>query len=76
MSRTTWNSELKNLVQQRWRIGDIFRLSEVYQIKTHFQVLYPNNLHLEEKLQQRLQNLRDEGVVEFVDYQGNYRRIG
>ena len=35
---------------------------------------YPKNSHVQAKIRQQLQILRDHGIVEFVNYQGVYRR--
>jgi DNA-binding HxlR family transcriptional regulator len=76
MGKTTWKSELKCLIQQRWQLDETFLLSDVYEFKSDFQRSYPGNSHIDKKLQQTLQQLREDGIVEFVDYQGTYRRIG
>ena len=35
---------------------------------------YPKNRHVQAKIRQQLQILREHGVVDFVNYQGVYRR--
>ena len=35
---------------------------------------YPKNRHVQAKIRQQLQILRDHGIVEFVNYQGRYQR--
>ena len=35
---------------------------------------YPKNRHVQAKIRQQLQILRGHGIVEFVNYQGVYRR--
>jgi type II restriction enzyme len=75
VARQTWNSELKKLVRQNWKAGQTFTLAEVYRFETHFRRLYPSNLHIPDKLRQTMQNLRDEGLVEFVDDDGACRMI-
>jgi type II restriction enzyme len=73
--RRTWRSELRKLVEQNWKVGQTFSLDEVYSLAAHFRRLYPSNKHVREKLRQIMQQLRDEGLVEFIDDWGNSRRI-
>ena len=58
-----------------WRIGQAFTLEDVYQFDGHFAHLYPENAHRLDKLRQTLQHLRNEGLVEFLDDHGRYRRL-
>jgi len=70
----TWDSELRDLIQQTWKSGQTFSLADVYRFENHFQRLYPSNAHIQDKLRQTMQHLRDDGFVEFVDDVGTYRR--
>lgn len=74
-ARRTWKSELRKLVEQKWKVGQSFSLDEVYSFDSHFHRLYPSNSHVRDKLRQIMQQLRDEGTVEFIDNYGVYRRI-
>jgi type II restriction enzyme len=71
----TWDSELEQIIKRHWRPGQDFTLDEVYRHEPHFSRLYPNNRHRLQKLRQTLQHLRDQGVLEFVDDQGRYKRL-
>jgi type II restriction enzyme len=71
----TWRSELRKLVEQKFKVDQTFSLDEVYSFDEHFHRLYPSNAHVRDKLRQIMQQLRDEGLVEFIDDWGNYRRI-
>lgn len=73
--RRTWKSELRKLIEQKWTVGQAFSLDEVYAFAAHFEHLYPSNSHIQDKLRQVVQQLRDEGLVEFIDDGGSYRRI-
>ena len=76
MPRTTWKSELAEIVRQKWEVGQIFTFAKVCQFEEHFRHLYPANNHVQHKLCEIMQKLRDEdGLVEFLDYRGTYRRI-
>lgn len=43
-----------------------FSLAEVYNRSEELQELYPNNLHVRDKIRQQLQRLRDMGLLEFL----------
>lgn len=66
--------ELREYIADRWRPGEIFSLTEVYDYVSEFSANHPDNAHVPDKLRQLLQRLRDEGSVEFVDEHGTYRR--
>ena len=71
-----WVGLLRKAIRQRWEIGELFSLDDVYKFETLFSGIYPRNSHVKDKLRQTLQFLRDQGLVEFVDDHGMYRRIG
>ncbi len=49
-----------------------FNLSEAYTLESHLSRLHPANRHVQPKIRQQLQLLRDLGLVEFLG-SGNYR---
>jgi hypothetical protein len=51
-----------------------FKLSEVYDHVEKLQVLHPMNNHIEAKIRQQLQVLRDLNMLEFLDQRGTYRK--
>ena len=53
-----------------------FNLSEIYRYESKMSGYYPDNDHIEEKIRQQLQVLRDENVLIFIDDNGNYKYIG
>jgi type II restriction enzyme len=58
------------------RIGKSqFSLDEVYAYEHELKVAYPGNHHVRAKIRQRMQVLRDNGYLEFVD-KGIYRLTG
>jgi hypothetical protein len=71
----TWLSELETIITNRYAVGQLFTLADVYQLEPHFRPLYPKNRHIPEKLRQTLQSMRDAGSIEFVDDAGTYRRL-
>ncbi len=50
-----------------------FSLSDVYSFTEQLRMLHPENHHIEAKIRQQLQILRDEGILEFVG-RGRYRK--
>lgn len=54
--------------------ADEFNLSDVYEFEDELHALYPNNNHVQDKIRQELQELRDMGYIEFCG-RGNYRKI-
>jgi type II restriction enzyme len=60
-------------------IGKVeFDLDDVYTFEGHLKSIYPNNMHVKQKIRQQLQVLRDRGFLDFVS-RGHYRlrsRIG
>jgi len=52
-----------------------FELEELVKVCEPLAILeYPRNRHVQAKIRQQLQILRGHGIVEFVNYQGVYRR--
>jgi len=47
----------------------------MYGFEERLKELHPENEHVKAKIRQQLQVLRDEDVVQFVDYDGKYRLI-
>ncbi len=65
-----WTLDVLNAVRSLGR-RDI-TLADVYSFSTHLRRLHPQNRHVEEKIRQQLQRLRDLGFLEFVG-RGRYR---
>lgn len=71
----TWDDELAKIIRKRWRVGQTFKLEEIYKFEDHFSRTYPENNFIQEKLRQALQHLRDQKIVEFMSDRGTYKRI-
>lgn len=54
--------------------ANIFKLEQAYAYKQHLQELHPENRNVEAKIRQQLQELRDLGLIEFID-RGVYRKL-
>ena len=50
-----------------------FSLDEIYKYENEMRKHYPDNNHIEDKIRQQLQYLRDEEIVSFLDDNGNYK---
>ncbi|HXJ93970.1 MAG TPA: DpnI domain-containing protein [Terriglobia bacterium] len=59
-----WTLDVLQLVRSLQK--QEFSLSEVYGRSVEVQRLYPNNLHVREKIRQQLQRLREMGLIEFL----------
>ena len=70
-----WKSEVCLIIKQICPIGEMFNLYDIYKHKEQLQNLYPNNNHIEDKIRQTLQYLRDDEIIEFIDNNGEYKRI-
>ncbi len=51
-----------------------FTLQDIYGYKEYLQSLHPNNHHVQDKIRQQLQILRDNGIITF-EKRGRYRMI-
>ncbi len=71
----TWRKEVRVRIEGKWEVGELFTIGEVYDFETELQQVYPGNRNVRAKLRQILQELRDEGTLEFLQQNGTYRRI-
>ena len=69
--KMTWRTAVLRALDSLGR--ENFTLQEMYAFADWFSELFPSNLHIEDKIRQQLQYLRDEGYLEFVDNHGTYR---
>lgn len=67
-----WNKAVFNIID--CFKNDQFILSDVYFHELDLQKKFPKNSHVKAKIRQTLQNLRDLGLIEFID-SGCYRRL-
>ena len=70
-SRVPWPIAVSILIRP---LGDAFTLSEVYALADPLRRGFPNNNHVEAKIRQSLQVLRDRGRIAFEGH-GRYRRL-
>lgn len=56
------------------RLEDSFSLNQVYAFADLLKLKHPENNHVKDKIRQRLQVLRDRGIIEFLG-RGHYRKL-
>lgn len=71
----TWESDVREIIEGNWRRGSTFTLRELYAVGRHLKKRHPENRHVEEKIRQTLQRLRDLRLIDFIDQNGTYRRV-
>lgn len=70
-----WKDNVRTVIQNNWSVGESFTLNDIYNFKNEFSGTYPDNEHVEEKIRQTLQYLRDDGILEFINNNGFYKRL-
>ena len=68
-----WNFIVYTLIKRNFK-NNSFILDELYNYEQYFKLVYPANYHIQEKLRQTLQNLRNKGFIEF-QAKGQYQLI-
>lgn len=68
-----WNYIVYVIINKNFK-GRVFDLTELYEFEQYFKIVYPDNAHIKEKLRQTLQNLRNKGLLTFVN-KGQYQLI-
>ena len=66
-----WKKELFDIVNKFDSYE--FSIDQVYQFRDHFRNLFPLNNHIDDKIRQTLQFLRNDGLIDFLSH-GNYRK--
>ena len=75
-SVTNWTHDVVDVLRTiGLEVGDEFNLQDVYRSIPLLKKLHPQNNHIEAKLRQQLQVLKDLGVVEFINHNGEYRLL-
>jgi len=72
-SDSTWTEDVLKIVRSLGKKR--FSLADVYGKSTELQRLHPDNQHVEAKIRQQLQVLRDLGILKFLDDDGNYELL-
>ena len=69
-SKTQWKIELLRILD---KLPNEFTLSDVYKFSHSLINIFPGNNHIEDKIRQQLQMLRDSEIIEFIE-RGKYRK--
>ncbi|MEM3342094.1 MAG: HNH endonuclease [Thermoplasmata archaeon] len=72
-NETKWRKEIIKIINSIDKVE--FNLQDVYSYEKNLSDLFPNNRHIKAKIRQQLQILRDEGVLEFIDNRGRFRKL-
>lgn len=65
-----WNQLIYQVIQSNFS-NSIFKLEDLYTFEKHFKVFYPENTHIQAKIRQVLQQLRDKNLITFLN-KGEY----
>ncbi len=68
----TWTDEVLGLIRANWKPDQVFSLSDVYSRSTELAVKHPGNATTQNTIRRVLQQLRDSGVINFLDNEGHY----
>jgi hypothetical protein len=71
----SWKEDVTKAIHSRWGRGEEFTLQGVYSLRGFFRGLHPMNGHVDDAIRRTLQELRDDGDLEFIDNRGKYRRL-
>jgi len=67
----TWRQEILEIVR---KLPEKFTLQDMYAYNPQLKRKFPKNNNIEAKIRQQLQYLRDDGLIQFVDDRGTYRK--
>lgn len=74
--KSSWLSFVRGLVIfEAPSVGDVLELADIYAREAALARRFPENRHIRENIRDVLQDLRDLGEIQFVDYRGRYRRM-
>lgn len=73
----SWYDELWQIITNEIarNVGDRFTLHDLYEFADMQKDRHPQNRHIFETMRDKVQELRDDGLIEFVDEEGTYRRL-
>lgn len=75
-SVTDWTRDMEDALRAMGlELGDEFKLTDAYRCAPLLSKLHPNNSNVEAKIRQQLQVLKHNGVLKFIDNNGNYQLL-
>jgi hypothetical protein len=69
----TWSKHIETRIKRRFAPEERFTIEDLYKLEEEMARLYPENRHIRETIRDVVQDLRDDGTLDFVDNQGTYR---
>lgn len=60
-----WEQLIYHVIKSNFS-NNIFKLEDLYAFEKHFKVFYPDNTHIQAKIRQVLQQLRDKNLITFI----------
>ena len=75
-TKRKWCEHLEILIKIKYNKGDRFTIKDIYDnFEYILQQKFPKSNTVKNSIQLNLQKLRTKGIIEYIDYQGNYTLI-
>jgi len=75
-TKRKWCEHLEILIKIKYNKGDRFTIKDIYDnFEGILQQKFPKSNTVKNSIQLNLQKLRTKGIIEYIDYQGNYTLI-
>lgn len=72
----SWKGVVEKAIRDAYVVGHEFTLADLYKrSEDKLQQQFPKNSRIRQTLRNILQQLRNDGFIEFVDNDGTYRRL-
>ena len=72
-TKRKWYENLEILIKIKYDKGDRFTIKDIYEnFENILQQKYPKSNTVKNSIQLNLQKLRDNGIIKYIDYNGNY----
>ena len=72
-TKRKWYENLEILIKIKYNKGDKFTIKDIYDnFEEILQQKFPKSNTVKNSIQLNLQKLRDNKIIEYIDYQGNY----
>ena len=69
-----WKNDVEDAIRRHFRVGQVFSADDLWRAtEQELSDLHPTVKDVPNTVRANLQRLRDEGVLEFMDYRGRYR---
>lgn len=71
-SLQSWQKDIFDIIEKE--MNENFNIQQLYKFENHFKIMHPNNNNIRPKIRQILQQLRDKGLIKFVE-PGQYKKL-